>query len=63
MSESTSNERRHRMAYISKARVPQLTISIEYEDSDYTYISSAYPHKALKKDIETIKRPIKILWT
>lgn len=51
------------MAYISKARVPQLTISIEYEDSDYTYISSAYPHKQLKKDIEAIKRPIKIMWT
>ena len=50
------------MAYISKARVPQLHISIEYEDENYTYISSYYPHKALKKDIEEYKVPIKIMW-
>ena len=48
--------------YVTTARVPQMPIRIEYEDSDYTYISSEYPHKVLKKDIEEIKVPITITW-
>lgn len=46
--------------YVTTARVPLMPISIEYEDNDYTYISSHYQHKKLKADIETIKRPITI---
>lgn len=41
---------------------PKMAIRIEYEDNDYNYISSVYPHKMLKKDIEEIKVPIKITW-
>lgn len=41
---------------------PEMAIRIEYEDSDYTYISSEYPHKVLKKDIDEIKVPITITW-
>lgn len=36
-------------------------VRIEYEDENYTYISSTYKHKVLKKDIEGIKQPIKVL--
>ena len=39
-----------------------MPIRIEYEDENYIYISSEYPHKVLKKDIEEIKVPIKITW-
>lgn len=39
-----------------------MAIRIEYQDDDYTYISSEYGWKNLKKDIETIKVPIKITW-
>lgn len=38
-----------------------MPIRIEYEDSDYTYISSEYQHKVLKKDIEEINVPITII--
>lgn len=48
--------------YVTTARVPLMPIRIEYEDENYTYISSEYPHKVLKKDIEEIKVPIKITW-
>jgi hypothetical protein len=39
-----------------------MLLRIEYEDENYTYISSEYQHKRLKKDIEQIKRPITIIW-
>ena len=46
--------------YVTTARVPQMLLRIEYEDENYTYISSEYQHKVLKKDIEDIKVPITI---
>lgn len=46
----------------SRTAIPKVAIAIEYEDENYTYISSKYPHKVLKKDIEEIKVPIKITW-
>lgn len=48
--------------YIARKDVANLDIRIEYEDENYTYISSEYPHKVLKKDIEEIKVPITIVW-
>ena len=48
--------------YITRNNVANLDIRIEYEDENYTYISSEYQHKVLKKDIEEIKVPIKITW-
>lgn len=48
--------------YIARKDVAKVDIRIEYEDENYTYISSEYPHKVLKKDIEEIKVPIKITW-
>lgn len=47
---------------ICRTKIPKVAIRIEYEDENYTYISSEYPHKVLKKDIEEIKVPIKITW-
>lgn len=46
--------------YITKQGVANLPISIEWEDENYTYISSWYTHKELKSSIEAIKRPITI---
>ena len=46
--------------YIARKDVANLDIRIEYEDDNFTYISSEYPHKVLNKDIEEIKRPITI---
>ena len=43
-------------------KIPKMAIRIEYEDENYTYISSEYQHKILKKDIEEIKVPITITW-
>ena len=48
--------------YITRKEVANLAIRIEYEDENYTYISSEYQHKVLKKDIEEIKVPITITW-
>ena len=42
---------------------PKCQIQIEYEDDDYTYISSTYPYKALKAEIEQIKKPIIVHFT
>lgn len=47
---------------ICRTKIPKVAIRIEYEDENYTYISSEYQHKVLKKDIEDIKVPIKITW-
>lgn len=47
---------------VCRTKAPKMPIRIEYEDSDYTYISSEYQYKVLKKDIEEIKVPIKITW-
>lgn len=47
---------------ICRTKIPKMAIRIEYEDENYTYISSEYPHKVLKKDIDEIKVPIKITW-
>ena len=48
--------------YFSRTAIPKVAIRIEYEDENYTYISSEYQHKVLKKDIEEIKVPITITW-
>lgn len=47
---------------ICRTKIPKVAIRIEYEDENYTYISSEYQHKILKKDIEEIKVPITIVW-
>lgn len=47
---------------ICRTKIPKVAIRIEYEDENYTYISSEYQHKVLKKDIDEIKVPIKITW-
>lgn len=46
----------------SRTAIPKVAIRIEYEDENYTYISSEYQHKVLRKDIEQIKAPITIMW-
>ena len=35
-------------------------VRLEYADNDYTYISSAYTWRELKKDVESIRTPITI---
>lgn len=35
-------------------------VRLEYSDNDYTYISSAYTWRELKKDVEDIRTPITI---
>lgn len=52
-----------RKGIISRTTIPKMAIRIEYEDNDYNYISSVYPHKMLKKDIEEIKEPITIIYS
>lgn len=47
---------------ICRTKTPKVAIRIEYEDENYTYISSEYQHKILRKDIEEIKVPITITW-
>lgn len=47
---------------ICRTKTPKVAIRIEYEDENYTYMSSSYGYKSLKKDIEDIKVPIKIIW-
>lgn len=47
---------------VCRTKEPKMPIRIEYEDSDYTYMSSSYGYKSLKKDIEDIKVPITIVW-
>lgn len=47
---------------MNRCTEPKMAIRIEYQDDDYTYISSEYGWKDLKKDIETIKVPIQITW-
>ena len=47
---------------ICRTKIPKVAIRIEYEDENYTYISSSYGYKSLKKDIEEIKVPITIIW-
>ena len=49
--------------YIARKDVANLDVQIEYEDENYTYISSHYQHSELKADIEDIKRPITIHYT
>lgn len=51
-----------RKGYISRTAIPKKAIQIEYEDDDYTYISSKYNYRRLQKDIERIKVPITIVW-
>lgn len=38
-----------------------MRVQIEFEDSNYTYISSVYPWKSLKGDVEHTKVPINIM--
>ena len=40
-----------------------MALTIEYEDEQYTYISSHYTWRELKRDVEDIKKPILIVWT
>lgn len=47
---------------VCRTKEPKMPIRIEYEDENYTYISSEYGYKSLKKDIEDIKVPITITW-
>lgn len=47
---------------ICRTKIPKVAIRIEYEDENYTYISSEYEYNVLKKDIEEIKVPITIIW-
>lgn len=47
---------------VCRTKIPKVAIRIEYEDENYTYISSEYQHKELKKDIDQIKAPITITW-
>ena len=47
---------------VCRTKEPKRPIRIEFEDSDYTYISSEYSYKDLKKDIEGVKKPITIVW-
>ena len=47
---------------VCRTKTPKMPIRIEFEDSDYHYISSEYIYKDLKEDIETIKTPITIVW-
>lgn len=47
---------------VCRTKEPKMAIRIEYEDENYTYMSSSYGYKSLKKDIEDIKVPIKIIW-
>ena len=51
-----------RKGAMNRCTSPKMAIRIEYQDDDYTYISSEYGWKDLKKDIETIKVPIQITW-
>ena len=51
-----------RKGTMSRCTGQKMAIRIEYEDDNYTYISSEYQHRILKKDIEEIKVPIKITW-
>jgi hypothetical protein len=49
--------------YMRKDRVePKVAIRIEFEDADYTNISSEYNYRTLQKDIESVKLPITIIW-
>ena len=47
---------------VCRTKVPKMPIRIEYEDENYTYMSSSYGYQSLKKDIEEIKVPITITW-
>ena len=47
---------------ICRTKIPKVAIRIEYEDENYTFISSEYKWKELKNDIEQIKVPITITW-
>lgn len=38
-----------------------MCVSIEFEDNNYTYISSAYPWKSLQGDVEQTKVPVKVI--
>ena len=43
---------------------PRYPVVLEYEDDEYTNISSAYGYSELKKDVEKIgDRPFKIILT
>lgn len=47
---------------VCRTKSPKMPIRIEYEDENYTYISSEYQYKELKDSIESIKVPITIVW-
>ena len=53
---------RMRKGNFSRTAIPKVAIRIEYEDENYTYISSEYKHRELKDTIEQIKAPITIIW-
>lgn len=52
-----------RKGVVSRTTQPKGRVSIEYDTEDYIMVSSSYPHKLLKRDIEDIKVPIKITIT
>jgi hypothetical protein len=37
---------------------PERMVSIEFEDENYTYVSSRYKWRQIKEDVETIKKRI-----
>lgn len=49
------------MTGMSRTAIPRFPVRIEYEDDNYTYISSTYSWRQLKKDVEKIKRRITIV--
>ena len=51
---------RSKYRHIPRRCIPELSVAIEYEDDDYTYMSSFYLHQYIKADIEHIKQPITI---
>lgn len=48
--------------YYKTRKVPKAgnAVRIEYEDDTYTNVSSTYGWRELQKDVESIKKPIKL---
>jgi hypothetical protein len=44
----------------TKVPKPERMVSVEFEDDNYTYVSSRYKWRRLKNDVETIKKKITI---
>lgn len=48
------------MTGMSRTAIPRFPVRIEYEDDNYTYISSTYSWRQLKRDVEKITKKITI---